>query len=591
MRLIRRNQNTGFGSSLNIALTMALVLAAMVLASPLLHDRAQAQSAAKQVVKEASKEGEAEEKPETKKAPPPGPIDEFNRGVPRTSVEGFLQATEKGDYEHAANYLDLRHLSERLRKTEGPRLARELKIVLDRADLWIDYDLVSNDPKGQVEDGLPAYRDILAQIKTPKKTVDILLQRVPREDGIHIWKFSNRTLAQLPHLYEHFGYAPFEETLSRVFPDVVFLGWQLWQWAAVLILEILAFIVAFVPTWISGRILRRRDTEMSVALARFVTGPVRLTVWLLLSWPLIHFIGPSVTIRKLMRVGTVVTIVLTWAMLRLVDLLIIWFEERLRRREQDETIVLLRPARTALRIIIVTAAVIIWMDNLGFRISTLLTGLGVGGLAVALAAQDTMKNLLGSIMILLDKPYKVGQRIVVKGHDGVVEDIGLRSTRMRLLTGHLTTIPNDEMARVDIENIGQRPYIRRLTNISITYDTPLEKVEKAVQIIRDILDNHEGMDPGLPPCVYFNEFNPDSLNILMIYWYHPPDWWGSMELSQRVNMQIMREFEKEGIEFAFPTTTTHLVYDEHRPIQIGFASDSQIPAPVPAAGEQSGTPE
>jgi MscS family membrane protein len=536
-----------------------------------------AQSPLQKAAKEVSKKGEDAGKPKAEIPKPVGPLDEFNRGVPRTSVDGFFKATAKGDYERAANYLDLRHLSEELRKSEGPRLARELKIVLDRAGLWIDYDLVSKDPKGQVEDGLPAYRDILGQIKTPKKTVDILMQRVPREDGVFIWKFSNRTLAQLPHLYEYFGYAPFEEALSRVFPDVVFLGWQLWQWAALLILEVLAFIAALVPTWIAGRILRRRDTEMSVALARFVTGPARFALWLLLGWPLLHLIGPSATIRKLMRVGTVFTIVLTWAVLRLVDLLIIWLEERLRRREQEETIVLLRPARTALRVIIITAAVLIWLDNLGFRVSTLLAGLGVGGLAVALAAQDTLKNLLGSIMILLDKPYKVGQRIVVKGHDGVVEEIGLRSTRMRLLTGHQTTIPNDEMARLDIENIGQRPHIRRLTNITITYDTPLDKVEKAVQIIEDILKDHEGMDPEFPPRVYFNEFNAYSLNIIMLYWYHPPDYWGFLAFNQRVNTQIMRGFEQEGIEFAFPTTTTYLAHDDHRPLQLSLASDAELP--------------
>jgi MscS family membrane protein len=171
-------------------------------------------------------------------------------------------------------------------------------------------------------------------------------------------------------------------------------------------------------------------------------------------------------------------------------------------------------------------------------------------------------------MVLLDKPYQVGQRILVKGHDGVVEEIGLRSTKMRLLTGHQTTIPNDEMARLDIENIGRRPHIRRLTNITITYDTPLEKVEKAVRIINDILDNHEGMDPEFPPQVYFNDFNPDSLNIIMLYWYHPPAYWDFLAFNQRVNTQIMQEFEKEGIQFAFPTTTTYLKQDNSQPLSV-----------------------
>jgi len=189
-----------------------------------------------------------------------------------------------------------------------------------------------------------------------------------------------------------------------------------------------------------------------------------------------------------------------------------------------------------------------WLDNIGLKVSTLLAGLGVGGLAVALAAQDTLKNLLGSVMILLDKPYKVGQRVLVKGHDGVVEEIGLR-------------------------NIGQRPHIRRRTNIGITYDTPPEKIEKAVDIILKILDNHEGMDPGFPPRAYFNEFDPYSLNIYVSYWYHPADYWDYMKFSQGVNLQIAREFQKEGIKFAFPTTTTYLSQDDGQPLVVNLAGN------------------
>jgi MscS family membrane protein len=236
-------------------------------------------------------------------------------------------------------------------------------------------------------------------------------------------------------------------------------------------------------------------------------------------------------------------------------------------------IVLLRPARTAIRVSLVVVAVLFWLDNIGLKVSTLLAGLGVGGLAVALAAQDTLKNLLGSIMILLDKPYRVGQRIFVKGHDGVVEEIGLRSTRMRLLTGHQTTIPNDEMAKIDIENIGQRPHIRRLANIGITYDTPPEKIEKAVELILKILDNHEGMDPEFPPRAYFSEYNSYSLNILVLYWYHPADYWGYMKFSQWVNLQIAREFQKEGIKFAFPTSTTYLSQDDSQPLYIDLGGN------------------
>lgn len=223
------------------------------------------------------------------------------------------------------------------------------------------------------------------------------------------------------------------------------------------------------------------------------------------------------------------------------------------------------------------AAIVIFhgLSSLGVSLIPMLTGLGVGGLAFALAARPTLENLIGSFMILLDRPYRIGQRVKVKGYEGDVEKIGLRSTRIRLLTGHQTVIPNEEMARLDIENIGRRPYIRRKTNITITYDTPPEKIEEAVKIIADILENHEGMALEFPPRVFFNEFNADSLNIVMYYWYNQPDLWDFYTFSQKVNLQIMREFEKEGIEFAFPTTTNYLTQEDGQPLHINIAGDLQ----------------
>jgi MscS family membrane protein len=514
-----------------------------------------------------AKEEKDAKQPEPKKVKPLGPADEFNRGIPRSSLKGYLKAARDGDFDRAAKYLDLRYLPGRMDQSQGPQLARQLKIVLDKV-IWFDLDAVSADPDGFPDDGLPANRDNIGRIKTPDKTVDLLMQRVPRGDGVLIWKISNQTVAEIPRLYEYYGYGPFEESLSKIFPDAQFLGWQLWQWVLWLLNLVLAFVLAFIITWIVNLFLSRKDTAMRQQIKRFVAWPVRFLLWLLLEQVGLSFIGLSMTVRTLFRFDPVLPFVMTWTALRLVDLLVFWWGERLRRSGREDAIVLLRPARTAIRITLVTAAVLFWLDNIGLKVSTLLAGLGVGGLAFALAAQDTLKNLLGSIMILLDKPYKVGQRIVAKGHDGVVEEIGLRSTRIRLLTGHQTTIPNDEMAKIDIENIGQRPHIRRLTNIGITYDTPPEKIERAVDIILKILDNHEGMDLDFPPRAYFNEYHPYSLNILVLYWYHPADYWGYMEFSQRVNLQIAREFHNEGIKFAFPTSTTYLSQDDSQPLVV-----------------------
>jgi len=344
------------------------------------------------------------------------------------------------------------------------------------------------------------------------------------------------------------------------------------------VFAVLAYLVALVLTWLAALFVRHRRTDLSNQLADIITGPIRIFIWLIFAGGGAEIIGPSATIRGWLRAGLLLTIALTWASLRLTDLFRNYLTERFKKTDQESAIVLLRPLSTFTKIAIVLVAGMVWLDNIGFKVSTILASLGVGGIAIALAAQDTIKNFLGSIMILLDKPYHVGQRIVVKGHDGVVEEIGLRSTKMRLLTGHQTTIPNEEMARIDIENIGRRPHIRRLTNITIPYDTPLAKVEKAVKIIEDTLENHEGMDPEFPPRVYFNEFNPDSLNIIMLYWYHPPDYWAFLAFNQRVNTQIMQEFEKEGINFAFPTTRTYLTQDDGQSLYFNLEGGAQVQA-------------
>jgi MscS family membrane protein len=567
MIMIKRRKTISWVISILVCLILACLLASYT---------ALAQPAVQNANKEVSKEGEATEKSKKAETFPAGPVDEFDRGTPRSSVKGFFKAARGGDYERAAQYLDLRNLPRRIDKSEGPELARQLKIALDRT-LWVELEQISGDPKGNVEDGLPSQRETLGYIKTPEKTVDILLQRIPREDGVLIWKFSNRTVAEIPQLYKHFGYRPFEEMLSKVFPDFTLLGWQLWQWALFLIALPLTYLAALLPTWIVGRLVRGRETEMSRKFSLLITGPIRVVLWVLFIRAAVSYIGVSATGRSLFSAGPLLTIALAWVAIRLADLVFDWWAENLQEKGEESAVVLVQPVRKIAKGLVVLFAALLWLDNIGFNVSTLLAGLGVGGIAVALAAQDTLKNFFGSVMILLDKPFSVGQRVTVKGHDGVVEDIGLRSTKIRLLTGHQATVPNDQMANIDIENIGRRPHIRRLTNITITYDTPPEKIEKAVNIIETTLDNHEGMETDFPPRVYFNEFNPYSLNILVLYWYHPPDYWSFLAFSQRVNLQIMREFEKEGIQFAFPTSTTYLTQDDGQPLHLSLASNHELP--------------
>jgi MscS family membrane protein len=208
-------------------------------------------------------------------------------------------------------------------------------------------------------------------------------------------------------------------------------------------------------------------------------------------------------------------------------------------------------------------------QHLGIPVTTLLAGAGIGGIAIAFGAQDTLNTLFGTMMLMADKPFRVGERIIFDKYDGVVEDIGLRSTRIRLLTGHQVTIPNGVLAGTDIENVGRRPHIRKTADISIPLDTPREKLEKAIAIIRAALDEHEGMDPEFPPRVYFTDFVPAAFNIRVIYWYNPPNYWEFLAFSEKVNLEIFRAFEEQGIQFSLPARVAHTsIESEEKPIEV-----------------------
>ena len=184
--------------------------------------------------------------------------------------------------------------------------------------------------------------------------------------------------------------------------------------------------------------------------------------------------------------------------------------------------------------------------------TSIIAGLGVGGLAVGLAAQDTIKNFFGSMMIFGDRPFEMGDEIAVDALGGNVELVGFRSTRFRTGEGHLVTIPNGELANKTIVNISRRPSLLRKVNLALSYDLPPAKIEAALSIVREILTDHEGQKPDKPARVFVNDFTPTAVNLLIQYWYHPPDWWKFVAFNERVNLEILRRFAAAEITFAVP---------------------------------------
>jgi MscS family membrane protein len=251
-----------------------------------------------------------------------------------------------------------------------------------------------------------------------------------------------------------------------------------------------------------------------------------------------------------------------YALYRLVDVVEYYLNRLVSKTETKLDDMLVPVVRKSLRVTIAIIGVLFVAESVvgADKIRSLLLGAGVGGIAIALAAKDTIANFFGSITIFADRPFQIDELIKINDYYGSVEEVGFRSTRIRTKQGHLVTIPNNTIANSMIENVGKRPFIRRTSNITITYDSGTAKTKRAVEIIKQVLaDTSEiNSDPDRKPRVYFSDFNDWSLNIYMTYWVKPADYWLSHEVNERVNFAIMKQFEKERIDFAFPSQTLYL---------------------------------
>ena len=354
--------------------------------------------------------------------------------------------------------------------------------------------------------------------------------------------------------------------------ETAIAGIDIWRILALFMAILIAFVAGQVTRYFLRRAAahldERKPSILAVGLRAIERsiGPVLLVVGLRVGF---FFLILPETIAGLAHtlMSILFVLALSYVVYCFVDVVDHWLTAFSQKTESKLDDMLAPVVRKSLRVTIVILAFVQVATILSDKpLTSIIAGLGVGGLALALAAQDTIKNFFGSLMLFVDKPFEMGDRIVVGGVDGAVEEVGLRSTRIRNLEGHLVTIPNGELAHEKIQNISKRPYLKRIVNITVTYDTPPQKVERAVEILKDLLENHEGMTPDRPPRVVFNEFLDAALNILVIYWYSPPDSWEFMAFNQRINLEILRRFNDEGIDFAFPTQTLYLAGDPNRPL-------------------------
>jgi MscS family membrane protein len=339
-----------------------------------------------------------------------------------------------------------------------------------------------------------------------------------------------------------------------------FYGNKIENWLISFGILIGGIIVAKITYWIIGKYIKRitekTASKLDDLLIAKLEEPVVYAIGILgFYWGFhrLHF-GEGVD-KFFEHVFTIVfTLNVTWLIVRTVDAIVeeyvMPFVERSESDLDDQLMPLLRKV---FKLILWCMGIIIGLNNAGFDVAALIAGLGIGGLALALAAQDTVKNIFGGIMVYLDKPFKIGDRIVISGHEGFVEEIGIRSTRIRTLEGRQITIPNAQFSESPIENVSREPARKVVVNLGLTYQTSPEKMEKAMAILEEIASNNESV--GEEVMVSFNSWGASALGISFVYFIQPGK--DILITQTEVNLEILKRFNAEGLDFAYPTQTIY----------------------------------
>jgi MscS family membrane protein len=487
-----------------------------------------------------------------------------SRAAPRQAVLSYLEACRTGDYAEAADYLNLSALAPAERQAAGARLARRLKVVLDQ-ELWVDLEALSEEPEGDADDGLPTGIDRVGTIETPAGPVEILIERVGAPPGE--WKFSRATVAQVPAMYEEFGYGPLRAWLPAPFFTIRFLELELWQWVGLLLLVVGAWALgtgtSLAVISVVRRVARRTKTELDDHLVRAASSPLVTILAVILFYAGSFLLGLSVPAQRFLgglSKGLLV-VGFTWLALRTVDVIAAGFEERAVARADTAAHTVIQMGGRIAKVFLLIIAVLSALQNVGFNITGLVAGLGVGGIAVALAAQKTFENFFGGMSLLVDRPVQVGNFCRFGDKIGTVEEIGLRSTRVRTLDRTLVTVPNSEFSSIQLENFAVRDRIRFYTTLGLRYETTADQLRFTLVKLRELLLAHPKVDLD-PARVRFVGYGAYSLDLEIFAYVGTPDWNEFLAIREDLLLRIMDVVEESGSGFAFPSQTLYVGHDD-----------------------------
>ena len=489
--------------------------------------------------------------------------DAIGRSTPRGAVQGFLKAVAAKDFRRAALYLDLSDLPENERR--GGRIyAQRLSVVLDRAAA-IDPEQISDAPEGKIKDGLPPDFERVASVAARDGAHDILMQRVTEQD-LRVWKFSTATVDEIQDLFDAFGHGPLVELLPAFMFKYSFLGLELWQWIGLAVWIALAagisLLVFLLARGLLLRIAHRTSTTADDELVHAALPPFRLGAALMIFRAGMVSLGLPVVVSRYLWIGIKSSLFVTtlWLAMRLVDLGAKLFAARCSAEGRLTMASVIPLGRRTVKAVLLGVAAIVVLQNLGFQVTGLLAGLGVGGLALALAAQKTLENLFGGISLIIDQPVRVGDYCRFGDKQGVVEDVGLRSTRVRTLDRTVVSVPNAEFVQGHLENFGLRDRIRFATTLGLRYETTPDQMRCILADLRALLvDDVRVLSEGIR--VRLVNFGASALEVEVACYVATTEFDSFAETREDLLLQMMDIVGRDGAGFAFPSSTVYVAQD------------------------------
>jgi MscS family membrane protein len=480
----------------------------------------------------------------------PTPNDPLGRATPQDAVYHFLEACHHREYAKAAHYLDLRQMPAGEREKNGLQLAQQLEDLLD--DTPFDIATLSSSPVGDLDDGLAASREHLLTFQVDGRPLQLELEHVELKRGLKAWLVSADSLPLIPQAHQLLAETPLEKKLPQVLVTHEVLDTSLWRWILLL--------VSGVVIWYAARLVAHAMAAMChrfLALknvnAEGILGPLRLFLAITGFRLALELAPPSAIVRlflsRCLTMGFFLT--LAWAGAVITDTIVERWRSRLDPRMKAMTYSILPLGRQVFKVFLFLFAILAVLGAWGYNTTTLLAGLGVGGLAVALAAQKTVENLFGGISLIGDRPVLVGDFCRFGNHVGNVTHIGLRSTRIRTLDRSVVSVPNSQFSAMELENFSARDKIWFHQMVSLRRDTTSEQLRQVLLSVEQMLKEYPRVEVGDIP-VRFVGIGTYSLDIELFAYVLTSDFDVFLGIQQDLLIELLRAVERTGTGLAVP---------------------------------------